>query len=370
MPAYKDHRDGRWRYRKWIISPAGKKIRVTGTPPTDTKVAAEAAERAHIDRVMYPERHAALADKAVSEPKKGKTIRTHAEVFVTHYKPESTPSTKREKESALNALLPVFGDLAIEELTQQTIDAFSAAELKRGLAKKTINNRLSVLSSLIKYVTGEKSKLRFKLAGKVGEIHAVDPEDLERLLEATTEDRYRAVILLAAEAGLRAGEIRGLQWGDIRNGKVTIRRGVDPQTNEVQSPKHGKVRSVKLSPRILDVLESLPRLGMWVVSRLDGGLLGYWGMIEAIGALYDRAKVTRPPMLLHCLRHTFGTVMARKVPLPTLRDLMGHESIETTMRYVDVAESDKDAAIVAVFGETPKGNQWATESKTASKLPK
>jgi len=55
-------------------------------------------------------------------------------------------------------------------------------------------------------------------------------------------------------------------------------------------------------------------------------------------------------MLLHCLRHTFGTVMARRVPLPVLQQLLGHSDVQTTMRYVDVSESDKREAIAAVFG--------------------
>jgi hypothetical protein len=44
MPAYEDKRDGRWRYRKWVSLPDGRRIRVTGTPATDTKKAAEAAD--------------------------------------------------------------------------------------------------------------------------------------------------------------------------------------------------------------------------------------------------------------------------------------------------------------------------------------
>ncbi len=369
MPAYKDPRDGRWRYRKWILSPAGKKIRVTGTPAVDTKVAAEAAERAHIDRVLHPERFAALVAKEASEHKEADTIHKHAKSFLAHYKPEQKPSAKREKESALNVLLPVFGGYTPGELKQQHIDAFAADELKRKMAKKTVNNRLAVLSSLIKYATGEKSKLRFKLAGKMGEIHAVEPADVERLLKACKEDRHRAIILLATEAGLRAGEIRGLQWNDIRGGKLTVRRALDAVTNEALPPKHDKVRSVPLSPRIVEILEKLPRIGFSVVSRLDGAPLGYWAMNEAIGDIYDRAEVARPAMLIHCLRHTFGTVMARRVPLPVLRDLMGHESIETTMRYVDVSEDDKRDAIATVFGgaASPKGNAQATDPSAASK---
>ena len=46
-------------------------------------------------------------------------------------------------------------------------------------------------------------------------------------------------------------------------------------------------------------------------------------------------------MPLHGLRHTFGTVMVRRVPLGVLQKLMGHADVATTMRYVDVSEDDK-----------------------------
>jgi hypothetical protein len=41
---------------------------------------------------------------------------------------------------------------------------------------------------------------------------------------------------------LRIGEIRGLQWTDIKGGRLTVRRPVDPRNN-VGTPKHDKARS-------------------------------------------------------------------------------------------------------------------------------
>jgi integrase len=73
-------------------------------------------------------------------------------------------------------------------------------------------------------------------------------------------------------------------------------------------------------------------------------------MIEAVHALYERAGVTKPGMLIHSLRHTFGTEMAKRVPLPVLKELMGHSDIATTMRYVDVSDEQKRDAIALVFG--------------------
>jgi hypothetical protein len=52
MAVYRDERDGKWRYRKTITLTNGRKLRISGTPPISTKVAAEDAERRHIERAL------------------------------------------------------------------------------------------------------------------------------------------------------------------------------------------------------------------------------------------------------------------------------------------------------------------------------
>ena len=115
---------------------------------------------------------------------------------------------------------------------------------------------------------------------------------------------------------------------------------------------------VPLSPRLLASLAELPHQGLWVIAEKDGACVTYDRMSEIVNEMYARAEVARPPKPLHCLRHTFGTVMARKVPLPVLRDLMGHSAISTTMRYIDIGEDDKRNAIAAVFGSAAVAARW------------
>jgi integrase len=356
MPVRRDPRTGGWFFRTTVKLPDGAKRRLFGTPGVAgafhdlaaTKVGATEAERRAISEAMTGFA-LARAPAATEAPKK--TIREHAEIFVEKYKPGQKPAERREKRRVLDShVLPFLGDMTIEELKQTDVDAFAQSELKRGMAIKTVNNRLAVLSTLIKYSTGERSRLRFKLDGMTGEIHAVDPEDVNTLLATCEDPRYHAVILLAAEAGLRAAEIRGLQWTDERDGQITIRRSVDKRTNEVIAPKHNRTRTVPLSPRLATALEVLPRRGIWVLSEADGSLVSYDRMSDVVSELYGRSGVPRPPKGLHCLRHTFGTVMAKRVPLPVLRDLMGHADVQTTLRYIDVGEDQKRDAIAQVFG--------------------
>jgi integrase len=364
MSVRRDDKSGRWYFRCRVRFPDGKRDQIYGTPGVpgayhdlpNTKIGAMEAERRAIAAVMTGKPLVAAASVTQEAPKP-RTIREHSEMFLKTYKPENKPAAHRDRKASVKALLPHFGDVTIEQLAQPIVDAFVAAELERGAARKSINNRLACLSSLIKYATGERSKLRLHIGAKPAEVRAVDPADVERLLDACNDDRFKVVILLAYEAGLRAGEIRGLQWTDLKDGQLKIRRALDKESNEVLTPKHDKARTVPLSPRLAETMETLPRRGLWVIARDDGGAFGYWPMHDEIRAIYQRAEVEVPKsetgraMPLHCLRHSHGTVMARKVPLPVLRDLMGHSEIDTTMRYVDVSEADKREAIAAVFGD-------------------
>jgi integrase len=369
MPAYSDPRDERWRYRKWVALPNGTRIRITGTPATNTKKAAEDAERMHVLRVtnpgLVPELASPPAGAQGATRKEVPTIREYMKEFLAGYLPDQKPRERGSKEQILNGhLLPAFGMLRLDELLQKHVDAFVKRELKRGIARKTINNRLAVLSSLLKYAHENKLidkptlRLHLKRGGrKDAPILAVPSEDVQRLVKAATDERYRVAVLLAAEAGLRIGEILGLQWGDIQGGELRVRRAVDSLGN-VGPPKHDKTREVPLSPELDRELGRMRRRGLWVVSTLDGGMLSYWAAVDAVRAIYDRAGVDVPEsetgqtMPWHSLRHSFGTDCARRgVPLGTLKELMGHEKIETTLRYVQVTSEAKHQAIAQAFGQ-------------------
>ena len=369
MPVYRDKRDGSWRYRKSVHLPDGRTVRISGTPTTNTKVAAESAERMHIDRVLHPERHAAQASKAVSDEKEVPTVEEFAPKFELEYLPRSKPTERRSKKSIINGeggLIEFFGSLRLDEINQGHVNAYVVA--MRELSTKTINNKLTVLSTMLRYAHAlgliPAPKVKCHIKSMSPDIVAVPAQDVARLLDKA--DRwYRAAVLLATEAGLRVGEIRGIQWNDIKSGQLTVRRAID-QAENVTTPKHDKRRSVPLSPALESALAGLPKRGLWVLSNADGSPFTYDRVLEAINTLYAAAGVDVPvsetgvTMPWHSLRHTFGTELAaRGVPIPVIKELMGHSSIATTMRYVTVTGAQLDAAIETAFGCQPDGNEPA-----------
>ncbi len=98
-----------------------------------------------------------------------------------------------------------------------------------------------------------------------------------------------------------------------------------------------------------------------MIAEPGGGFVTYDDLSERVNAIYTAAKMVRPPKPLHCLRHTFGTVMAKRIPLPVLQRLLGHADVKTTLRYVDVDE-DVEGRLrsTPVFGR--RGSHVAADS--------
>ena len=176
-------------------------------------------------------------------------------------------------------------------------------------------------------------------------------------------ERDRALILTGLLAGLRADELVRANIGDLRrtdDGAVLQVRG-----------KGDKDRRIPVEPVLVDVLEhyldsrktrfphttrrSSPTGGLaaWPASaplfvggdgqRITRGTLQYRVLraFRQAGIDGTRAKGA----LLHGLRHTFATELANAdVSVYALMNLLGHESMTTSQRYITAAGTDTRTA--------------------------
>jgi integrase len=163
--------------------------------------------------------------------------------------------------------------------------------------------------------------------------------------------RNRVIVLLAAKAGLRAGEIAQLTWdmvldptGDI--GSVIELRDV--------AAKNGGGRLIPAHPELREALSayrSLSTGGGPVIRSERGGPM----MPLSIVVWFNRAfrNIGLNGCSSHSGRRTFITRAARLVHKAggSLRDvqlLAGHRSIQTTQRYID-GDSDVQPKLVAMI---------------------
>jgi len=116
---------------------------------------------------------------------------------------------------------------------------------------------------------------------------------------------YQATVC-AAFTGMRAGEVRALQWGDLdpAAGIITVQRSVPENGGESTLPKWGKTRTCPYPARLQRLLESRRgEPGSWVFSLRAEGPLGYKEWSAAV------RRVGIPGLSLHRLRHTLNTVL-------------------------------------------------------------
>ena len=155
--------------------------------------------------------------------------------------------------------------------------------------------------------------------------------------------RDRAILLLSLRAGLRAGEIAGLEWEMVltSGGRVGGSLAVPDRI-----AKKGGGRRIPLHPELRWALQRLARSTLAegpIVRSQRGGHIQANSIVNWFVALF--AEVGAEGCSSHSGRRTFITRAARNAHKAgaSLRDvqlLAGHRSIEITQGYID---GDTDA---------------------------
>lgn len=355
----------RYQYR-FRINLHGKIIRKSGYGIHNTIASTEGAEREHIMRLQHPERMP-IVEPIEPEPGKSMTIRELAPAFLKQYEGSATEIDRR---NLINGpIVRFFGSYMPRDVKQRVVDAFVSGIRRQ--ARSTINNKLTALSQLLAYAVREELMEPHGLmlrapAGKgsgskaPAKIVAVAEADVDSLIEHASDPRIAVAIRLGCEAGLRIGEIRGVQWTDIRGDELTVRRSISSRRNMKRGPKNDKERTIVLSSALQLALKRLPRRGLPILTR-DGRKgkptdkpYTYKSLLTKIKAVYARAGVQLEDNISpwHSMRHAFATALGASCggDVKTVMELMGHADITTTQRYLGTTSQRKRDAIRKAFG--------------------
>ncbi|MGH2914995.1 MAG: tyrosine-type recombinase/integrase [Solirubrobacteraceae bacterium] len=274
------------------------------------------------------------------------------------------PSTIRGYRSQLNAhLLPAFGSMRIEDITEREIERWRAGmagsrAARPVLSNKTKNHQLVLLHAIFRRAVKVYGLPRNPLANvdryrvrSSGDIEVFSPEEIWALVRAAASEVDGTIFLTAAFTGLRRGELLGLRWRDIDFEASTIRVRASYAAGKLTTPKSGKVRAVPMAP---DVAAALAKIGQreaftgeddFVFAAESGLPLNG----DALSSRYERALQSAGLRRLrfHDLRHTFGTRMIREADIRRVQEWMGHADIQTTMKYLHYESRKEDAELVA-----------------------
>src|SRR5260221_5797444 len=180
-------------------------------------------------------------------PKSGITLETFVKEWRTNVAVNLKGSTTRTAESHLRAhILPKLGSLTLTEINTKIVQAFVAHLATGGRSRKTVENVLLTLSSILRkakawdYACGSFSLADITLPreGVKKEQRCFTDEEVGKILAAAPEP-FGTILAVTSVLGLRIGEVLSLRVSDVDFTKkiVRVRQSVDAATRLVQAVK-------------------------------------------------------------------------------------------------------------------------------------
>jgi integrase/recombinase XerD len=290
--------------------------------------------------------------------------KSYVEQYLRHkYRRNCKSNTLRQAATSLEQFLSFFansGNIVLEQMSREDIEAFVEALQDRGLKPSTVNTRLRNVYAFVRYLIIEcrgfdfglmERKIKLKLADRLP--RAIGSQHLDQLLSVIDNCRDRALILLLLRTGMRIGELLNCKLEDIDlcEQKILI----------YQSDKTSVGRAVYYSEDAQQALLAWLRVRDPVKQQLFYGRGANPLCYEAARSIFkkylQKAGLQHNGYTLHCLRHTFATdLLNAKMPLECLRVLLGHSNLEITRRYARLSDKTREEEYFAAMQRILKGD--------------
>lgn len=283
------------------------------------------------------------------------------------------PSTQYSRKVILfPSLIPFFGKMHISKITVSDVERYKAhLQSKKGLANRTINEHLLVFHHCVS--TAYEWLQLNGVPPKITWLKCPPPRtdylsfDESELLLSHADGITREIILTGLKTGMRLGELIGLQWSSIdwHNNLIIVQHSWSHYAKKLGSPKSNRVRHVGMTIDLYEMLLKRKRSTGFVFLDADGEHFNQHRLGRRLATVCKKAGLRH--IGWHTLRHTFAShLMMRGAPMPAVQALMGHSTIDMTMRYTHLSPSTMRTAIDLLnpswvlsenFGQ-PVGNQW------------
>jgi site-specific recombinase XerD len=271
--------------------------------------------------------------------------------YLSYSKTNHAPNTYKRYRAIMDNFKRFLSDYPylrmISQLNPRTFEDYKAFRQEEEAENKTINIELQTLRAMFNLAKtwGYTKENPTDTVKKMRITNHITPRflrdyEIKQLLEACNEWEY-PIFYAFLNTGMRKSELLNLTWDDVdfERKKIKIIEKADwsPKTSERQIP---------LNDGLFKVLKALgaKKRGKYVFHD-KGQQIESNRLRKRLMSLTKRCgfpDVTK----LHSLRHTFASHLVMKgVDLPTVKKLMGHADIDTTMIYSHLADDHVDKAV-------------------------
>jgi integrase len=279
-----------------------------------------------------------------------------------------SPSTQETYQRDLDRyVIPKFGAYRLGRLPADEIENWLNDEIAAGIAPSSVHRHYRTLRRVLQ-VAVEKQKLLANPCDRVTPPRVPNREmvfltwDEAVALAESINSRYRAMIYLAVDSGMRWSELIGLRCSklDIRRRKVRVTEQlIRLETKEWlrKEPKTSAgVRSITLSLATAEILTA--HLDTYSASGPDGLVFPNKAANPLIASSFwqhyfqPALEAAGVKCRFHDLRHTsVALAIAEGAHPKAIQTRMGHSSINVTLDRYGHLFPELDEAIATSFGE-------------------
>ncbi|RLC59799.1 MAG: hypothetical protein DRI01_11030 [Chloroflexi bacterium] len=271
------------------------------------------------------------------------------------YSPNTIEAYRLDVQKGLIPFLYQQGKFKVSEVTSENIQAYlDFLAHGRGNCNAARGRKLAAIKSFFNYLV-DSGQLEASPAASIKSPKVTEREpdyltddECIRLLDTVSKRAWRrvskrdiAIIVLFLHTGIRVSELINLKLAnvDLKSGCIRImRKGKKEQYLPLNR------ETVAVLTKYIDARPKAINGRLFVrPSGRDLDRTTIYRVVRRYLALAGIDKGKRGP---HLLRHTFCTRLHQKGVDPlVIRDLAGHKSIATTMRYIKIESKEQVAAI-------------------------
>lgn len=266
-------------------------------------------------------------------------------------KPTLKATTYANYERAVEqAIKPYLGGVKLDKITALQIHGMYSTLQKEGASADKIRTTHAVLHRALKQAVRWRL-LPFNVCADVErpkvertEISPLAVDEVAKLLKAAEGDRFEAMYVLAVTAGMRLGELFGLQWPDVdlKGKAVMVQRALQELNGKLTltEPKSARGRRrIDIPQMAVDALirhrarllaEGLAGAELVFCNTQGGPMRRSHFHDQQFKKLLKRASVRE--CRFHDLRHTSATLLLSQGVHPkVVQERLGHSQISVTL---------------------------------------
>jgi integrase/recombinase XerC len=247
-------------------------------------------------------------------------------------------------------------ELALESITAEDVRGHMHAMLDRHLSKATVRRSLYALGSFFTWAvrwglvpSNPVARVTVPRRERIRDVRALSKRERAILVAAADRlagksrrglDRQAPLLVrLMLKTGLRRAEVVGLAWRDVdtNRGELLVRHGKGDKSRRVPIEDADLLARLKALREVrgIDRPGNDAALLSPVFVSTRGKKIAWSSFYRLFHRVLKHAELAGKGITPHALRHTFGSMLCAKgVPVPYVKDLLGHEDIGSTMVYV------------------------------------